>query len=235
MASEISSFAWKGMADYKHDIDKYLRGEMTPAEMNALEKKALQDPFLADALEGAQQLSPGDFAKDLNHLQHALNTRIQKRSIGWIWFGRIAAGLLLLAVSTYVIVLISNRSDEKASENLALNKQKELPSATPAADAPSPSTDSMKILEDAHPNASSQPERTREEKPSEARKQRDQSKVNPPAEKPKVDTKDDLITEKKEAQQAFEAETPTETVQPEKQIAQGDLEDSPVIFQASGG
>ena len=178
MASEISSFAWKGMADYKHDIDKYLRGEMTPAEMNALEKKALQDPFLADALEGAQQLSPGDFAKDLNHLQHALNTRIQKRSIGWIWFGRIAAGLLLLAVSTYVIVLISNRSDEKASENLALNKQKELPSATPAADAPSPSADSMKILEDAHPNASSQPERTREEKPSETRRQRDQSKVN---------------------------------------------------------
>ena len=50
------------MADYKNDIDKYLRGEMTPAEMNALEKKALQDPFLADALEGAQQLSPGDFA-----------------------------------------------------------------------------------------------------------------------------------------------------------------------------
>ena len=172
MASEISSFAWKGMADYKHDIDKYLRGEMTPAEMNALEKKALQDPFLADALEGAQQLSPGDFAKDLNHLQHALNTRIQKRSIGWIWFGRIAAGLLLLAVSTYVIVLISNRSDEKASENLALNKQKELPSATPAADAPSPSADSMKMLEDAHPNASSQPERTREEKQSETRKRK---------------------------------------------------------------
>ena len=160
MESEISSFAWKGMADYKHDIDKYLRGEMTPAEMNALEKKALQDPFLADALEGAQQLSSGDFAKDLNHLQHALNTRIQKRSIGWIWFGRIAAGLLLLAVSTYVIVLISNRSDEKASENLALNKQKELPSVTPAEDAPLPSTDSTKIMEDANPNASSQPERT---------------------------------------------------------------------------
>ena len=215
------------MSDYKHDIDKYLRGEMTPAEMNALEKKALHDPFLADALEGAQQLPSGDFAKDLNHLQHALNTRIQKRSIGWIWFGRIAAGLLLLAVSTYVIVLISNRSNEKASENLALNKQNESPSATPSADAPSPSADSMKILEEAHPNASSQPERTREEKPSEARKQSDQSKVNPPAEKPNVDTKDNLITEKKEAQQAFEAETPTETVQPEKQIAKRDLEDSP--------
>ena len=215
------------MSDYKHDIDKYLRGEMTPAEMNALEKKALQDPFLADALEGAQQLSPGDFAKDLNHLQHELNTRIRKRSVGWIWFGRIAAGLLLLAVSTYVIVLISNRSSEKASENLALNKQNESPSETPAADAPSQSTDSMKIMEDVHPNANSQPERAREEKPSETPKQRDQSKVNPPAEKPKVDTKDNLIAEKKEAEQAFEAETTTENAQPEKQIAQNDLEDSP--------
>ena len=81
---------------------------MSPAEMNALEKKALQDPFLADALEGAQQLSPGDFAEDLNHLQHALNKRIEKKSSGWVWVGRIAAGLLLLAVSTYIIVLISN-------------------------------------------------------------------------------------------------------------------------------
>jgi TonB family protein len=215
------------MADYKNDIDKYLRGEMTPAEMNALEKKALHDPFLADALEGAQQLSHGDFAADLNHLQNALNRRIQKRSSGWIWVGRIAAGLLLLAVSTYVIVLISDRGDEKASENLALNKQKELPSATPADDAPSPSADSMKTLDDAHPSAS-QPERTRAEKPSEPRSQRDLSIDRARAEKSTVDTKDDLVTEKKEAQQAFEAETTTETVQPEKQIAEGP-EDSPVL------
>jgi TonB family protein len=227
MASEISSFAWKGMADYKNDIDKYLRGEMTPGEMNALEKKALEDPFLADALEGAQYLSPGDFAKDVNRLQDALNSRLQKRSIGWRWFGRIAAGLAILAVSTYVIVLISDRSGQKASENLALNKQNESPSAGPAADAPTPSTDSIKILDDALPNASTRPERAREEKPSESRSQKDQIKGNPPAEKPKVDMEDNLVVQKKEAQQAFEAETPTETVHPEKQIAQSDLEDSP--------
>ena len=159
------------MADYKHDIDKYLRGEMSPAEMNALEKKALQDPFLADALEGAKQLSPGDFAEDLNHLQHALNKRIEKKSSGWVWVGRIAAGLLLLAVSTYIIVLISNRGDEKASENLALNKKQEFPSATGDKDTPSLSTDSTKMLKDEHPSTS-QPERTREEKQSEARAKR---------------------------------------------------------------
>jgi TonB family protein len=136
------------MGDYRNDIDKYLRGEMTPAEMNALEKRALEDPFLADALEGAQQLHPGDFAADMNHLQEALNARIQKKSAGWIWIGRIAAGLLLLAVSTYIIVLVSNKPNEKATENLALNKQQEEPpisgeiapltsaDSTPATDQP---------------------------------------------------------------------------------------------------
>ena len=48
-------------------------------------------------------------------------------------------------------------------------------------------------------------------------------------EKPKAGTKDDLVTEKKEGQRAFEAETANQTVQPEKQIAQGAPEDSPVL------
>lgn len=36
----------------KADIEKYLQGKMSAAEMHALEKAALQDPFLADAMEG---------------------------------------------------------------------------------------------------------------------------------------------------------------------------------------
>jgi hypothetical protein len=36
----------------KEDIEKYLQGKMTPSEMHAIEKAALQDPFLADAIEG---------------------------------------------------------------------------------------------------------------------------------------------------------------------------------------
>lgn len=36
----------------KADIEKYLQGKMTNAERNALEKAALIDPFLADAIEG---------------------------------------------------------------------------------------------------------------------------------------------------------------------------------------
>lgn len=122
------------MADYQHDIKRYLSGEMTPAEMNALEKKALSDPFLADALEGAQLLPPASFADDLNRLQSDLNSRIRKKSSGRTLLWRIAAGLLLLAASTYVILLISRGTDVKGSGNLALTKpQQEVSPSTPPA------------------------------------------------------------------------------------------------------
>ena len=92
------------MADDKNDIEKYLRGELTPAQMHALEKRALSDPFLADALEGAQQLPSDDLLKDLHQLQGELSRRVsRKNNTRWIWIGRIAAGLLLLGVSTYII------------------------------------------------------------------------------------------------------------------------------------
>ena len=42
------------MADLKADIEKYLNGKLSPSEMHALEKKALDDPFLAEALEVQQ-------------------------------------------------------------------------------------------------------------------------------------------------------------------------------------
>jgi hypothetical protein len=60
------------MSDYRNDIEKYVKGELTPAERNALERKALHDPFLADALEGAEQLSAIDFSKDIDSLSSKL-------------------------------------------------------------------------------------------------------------------------------------------------------------------
>ena len=47
------------MGDYNYnnlftseDIRKYLAGKLSSAEMHAIEKAALEDPFLADAIEG---------------------------------------------------------------------------------------------------------------------------------------------------------------------------------------
>ena len=112
------------MADINNDIEKYLKGELTSAEMHALEKKALNDPFLADALEGGASLPQTDFTEDIKALQTKLNERIQStnRKVIPLWplAGRIAAGLLVLVISGYIIFSVLN-TQEKITE-LALNK-----------------------------------------------------------------------------------------------------------------
>jgi CarboxypepD_reg-like domain len=72
------------------DIEKYLKGELSPREMHDLENAALEDPFLADALEGMSILlsppaaaneKPGNpddsrLSRDLDELHARLNTKV---------------------------------------------------------------------------------------------------------------------------------------------------------------
>ncbi len=47
------------------DIEQYLQGNLSPAEMHEMEKAAVQDPFLADAMEGYQFTDLTKAQKDL--------------------------------------------------------------------------------------------------------------------------------------------------------------------------
>ncbi|HEY0742853.1 MAG TPA: TonB family protein, partial [Chryseosolibacter sp.] len=103
------------MTKRQHDIERYLRGEMTMGERHALEKEALSDPFLADALEGAEAGNPDHFIFDVKELQSSIASRAGKRKPRiislWNWSIGIAAGLILVAVSgIYVIQQVSERS-----------------------------------------------------------------------------------------------------------------------------
>ena len=69
------------MNDWKDDIEKYRKGELTPSEMNSLEKKALSDPFLADALEGAETISAKDFSEDLDELNESIRYQTEQKSV----------------------------------------------------------------------------------------------------------------------------------------------------------
>lgn len=101
------------MASVNNDIEKYLKGELTPAEMHALEQKAMHDPFLAEAMEGAEHLGAEDFADDISYLKQSIHEKTRKpkgrtKTItlnGFAMYAGIAAGLLLLFVSTYVIFI----------------------------------------------------------------------------------------------------------------------------------
>lgn len=102
------------MTKRQNDIERYLRGEMTSAEMHALEREALNDPFLSDALEGFQNTNADHFLFDLRELRSSVANRTGKRKPKiismWNWSIGIAAGLLLVAVSgIYVIDKISDK------------------------------------------------------------------------------------------------------------------------------
>lgn len=103
------------MTKRQNDIERYLRGEMTSSEMHALEKKALEDPFLADALEGAQSVTSDDLSFDMQALQAAVRNRSARQKPKmislWNWSIGIAASLLVLA--SIGIYLINGIADQR--------------------------------------------------------------------------------------------------------------------------
>ena len=64
---------------------------MTPAERHALEKKALSDQFLADALEGAESVSSENFSLDVEELNKKISGT---KTSTWQWPMRIAASVV---------------------------------------------------------------------------------------------------------------------------------------------
>jgi TonB family protein len=119
------------MSDHRDDIERYLRGDMTPAEMHALEKKALQDPFLADALEGASQVSPAEFTSDINTLSERISRRT--KTTGPVrWYYHAAAAVLLTGVAAAMILYLSNREEARTSIALNAPSQTEATEKAPA-------------------------------------------------------------------------------------------------------
>jgi len=101
----------------KDDIEKYLKGELSPAEMHKLEMQALHDPFLADALEGADTITSNQFIEDINVLNQKIQSTKTKR---YYWPLRIAASILLIVSITYLVFQVK---PENSNESLALNKE----------------------------------------------------------------------------------------------------------------
>src|SRR5579871_2689013 len=103
------------MDNLSDDIIKYKKGLLSPKEMHALEKKALNDPFLAEALEGSDAISSDEFAHDVYELNSKINS---KRRIVFTPL-RIAAGLLLMAASIFLVYQFVPKT-----ETISLNQEK---------------------------------------------------------------------------------------------------------------
>lgn len=92
------------MSELQNDIRKYLQNELSATERHTLEKRALHDPFLADALEGVEQISGAEFSKDVRDLNRRILSKETKPILSPL---RIAAGILLLAAAGVVVFQFS--------------------------------------------------------------------------------------------------------------------------------
>lgn len=121
------------------DIQRYLAGEMSPVDMHALELAALDDPFLADAIEGMQQsLVKKDKAPIDIHLQ-ALRQQLQERVAGkdersqsapviaFRWWQAAAAAAVIVVGSIWAFNAIQN--SPSASKKVAMVQTHEKNSA----------------------------------------------------------------------------------------------------------
>jgi hypothetical protein len=102
------------------DIQNYAAGKLSVAEMHAIEKAALDDPFLADAIEGMensiQQRGSASLNSDINDLQKRLSDRIngkrKTRVIGLnrLWW-QVAAALIVLTGTGTLTYTYFNKSN----------------------------------------------------------------------------------------------------------------------------
>jgi TonB family protein len=133
-------------------IRKYLNGELGARAMHELEHQALNDPFLADALEGYEHRS--DQQHNLADLQKRLQHRTApaKRRISlWPTISIAASVLLFVAVGGWW--LVSNRSAVTQKELAATDKTivKTQP-LMPAVKAPAPPVRDSAVLKPASPD-----------------------------------------------------------------------------------
>ncbi len=99
------------------DIEKYWSGQLSAKEMHALEKTAMDDPFLADALEGYKNTNQTDV--DLDSLKEKLDKRVgavipllnlkRKR---FTWVRAAAAIIIIIGVGLLVQQLVFNKQTE---------------------------------------------------------------------------------------------------------------------------
>jgi CarboxypepD_reg-like domain/Gram-negative bacterial TonB protein C-terminal len=111
------------------DIEKYLSGKLTPLQMHAMEKAALDDEFLADAIEGYGLVNQEDWKKELAGLQ----TKFQNSSTAKIialpsrkrnnWWKAVAAILLIGTTATLSYLALNNKENIKIAQQTASETQ----------------------------------------------------------------------------------------------------------------
>ena len=110
----------------KAQLERYLRGGLSDEESHKLEKAALDDPFLSDALEGLEAAGPMESRAAFNELEEKLQTRInqnKRTTVGW-W--RYAAAAVILSVGSFSVFKLFDTNNETTG-GIALGEEQPNP------------------------------------------------------------------------------------------------------------
>ncbi|HEX6845734.1 MAG TPA: TonB family protein [Chitinophagaceae bacterium] len=125
------------MADEKNivnytaaDIEKYWKGRLSSAEMHAIEKAAMDDPFLADALEGYKDVNLA--AAGLETLKEKIDKRsgasvpvVSLKRKRFTWIKAAAAIIIIVGAGLLIQQLFSTRNNESLATFDTKEKQSE--------------------------------------------------------------------------------------------------------------
>lgn len=111
------------------DIQRYLKGEMSAEEMHAIETAALDDPFLADAIEGFEAMigrgNEEAAELELRRLNKKFNERVRQPakvvSITHSRWWQISAAAVIFIIIGFA--LYNNRMKEEAQSKLAVTQK----------------------------------------------------------------------------------------------------------------
>jgi len=104
------------------DFERYYSGQMSDIEMHALEKSALEDPFLADALEGYGYTKTP--VNDVTELRDKFSKKKNRNQLFFlqnkVWL-KVAASIILFAGIGYMIYELNSQKSF-----LAMSERKEI-------------------------------------------------------------------------------------------------------------
>ncbi|MES2850617.1 MAG: TonB family protein [Bacteroidota bacterium] len=111
------------------DIKRYITGGMSPLEMHAIEMAALDDPLLAEAMEGYELMEQKDWNKELAALKEEFNKDkkdetpvvVIAKTAAMKWW-RAAAAVLVIGVAATTAYLFSNKNTDESTPQIATLK-----------------------------------------------------------------------------------------------------------------
>ena len=94
----------------------YIHGNRKGKEAHRIEKDAMEDPFLADAIEGYDSI-PGNHAERIARMRSAITARSARKKPHGAWKVAVAAVGLIVVASGYFILMNHQSSMLTAHES----------------------------------------------------------------------------------------------------------------------